>query len=85
MRQQRLVPVDTRLPLPAPVALDILIAADKLRDNLTLPPSTRPLLVRFRPCLAIFVNYTFFCHAEKGVRCLTCNLTFVRPSQKYVY
>jgi hypothetical protein len=35
MRQHRLVPADTRLPLPAPVALDILLAASTLRDNLT--------------------------------------------------
>jgi hypothetical protein len=35
MLQHRLVPTDTRLPLPAPVALDILSAANTLRDSLT--------------------------------------------------
>jgi hypothetical protein len=31
----RLVTSDTRLPLPAPVALDIMLAANTLRDSLT--------------------------------------------------
>jgi hypothetical protein len=35
MRQQRLVPSDTRLPVLAPVAWDMLRAADSLRDNMT--------------------------------------------------
>jgi hypothetical protein len=34
MQQQRLVPSETILPLLAPVALNILLAADKLHDNL---------------------------------------------------
>jgi hypothetical protein len=59
MRQQRLVPADTRMPLPAPAALDIMIDADKLIDNLTWSPSTRPLLERFHACLAICDIYTF--------------------------
>jgi hypothetical protein len=81
MRQQRLVPADTRLPLPAHVAFDILIAADKLRDNLTWSPSTRPLLKRFRACLAVCVNYTFFCRPETCVRCVIGDLTVDKPSQ----
>jgi hypothetical protein len=60
MLQYRLVPSDTRLPLPAPVALDILLAANTLRDILTWSPASLPLLVRFRACLAVCVNYTFF-------------------------
>jgi hypothetical protein len=42
MQQHRLVPADTRLPLPAPVALDILQAANTLRDGLTWSPATVP-------------------------------------------
>jgi hypothetical protein len=82
IRQQRLVPPDTRLPLPTPVALDILLAADTLRNNLTWLPSTRPLLERFRACLAVCVNYTFFCRAETCFHCLTGDLTVDIPSQK---
>jgi hypothetical protein len=36
MLQHRLVPADTRLLLPAPVTLDILLAANTLRDSLIL-------------------------------------------------
>jgi hypothetical protein len=35
MQQRRLVPSDTILSLLAPVALDILMAANKLRDNMS--------------------------------------------------
>jgi hypothetical protein len=44
MLQRRLVSADTRLPLPAPVALDILLAANTLRDNLAWSPAAQPLL-----------------------------------------
>jgi hypothetical protein len=69
MLQHRLVPADARLPLPAPVALDILLAANTLRDGLTWSPDTRSLLERFQACLTVCVNYTFFCRAETGARC----------------
>jgi hypothetical protein len=35
MQLQRIVPFDTRFPLSTPVALDILLAANTLRDTLT--------------------------------------------------
>jgi hypothetical protein len=57
---RRLVPADSRMPLPAPIALNIMLAANTLRDNLTCTPVTRPMLERFRACLAICVNYIFF-------------------------
>jgi hypothetical protein len=60
MLQERLVPTASRLPLPAPVALDILMAAAALRDTMTWTPATLPELQRFRACLAICVNYIFF-------------------------
>jgi hypothetical protein len=82
MRKQRLVPTDTRLFLPAPVALDIMLTADTLRDKLTWSPSTRMLLERFRACMAVCFNYTFFCRVETCVRCLTGDLTVDRPSQQ---
>jgi hypothetical protein len=75
MLQHRLLPADTRLPLPAPVALDIVLAANTLRDSLTWSPAARHLLERFRACLAVCVNYTFFCRAKTGARCQTGDLT----------
>jgi hypothetical protein len=84
MLQHRLVPADTRLPLPAPVALDIMLAANSFRDNLTWSPATLPLLERFRACMAVCVNYTFFCRAETCTRCLTRDRTVDRPSQQFV-
>jgi hypothetical protein len=80
--QHRLVPADTRLPLPAPVALDIVQAANTLRDGVTWSPATRPQLERFRACLALCVKYTFFCRAETGTRCQTGDLIVDIPSQQ---
>jgi hypothetical protein len=82
MLQHRLVPADTRLLLPASVALDILQAANTLRDGLKWSPATRPLLERFRACLAVCVNYTFFCRVETGARCQTGDLIVDRASQQ---
>jgi hypothetical protein len=82
MLQHRLIPATSRLPLPAPVALDILLAADTLRRTLPWTPSALPQLQRFRACLAICVNFTFFCRAETGARCETCDLIVDRPSQQ---
>jgi hypothetical protein len=44
MLQRRIVPADSRLPLPAPVALNILLTTNTLRTDLTWTPATRPLL-----------------------------------------
>jgi hypothetical protein len=82
MLQHRLVPSDIRLPLPAPVAIDIMLAADTLRDNLTRSPATLPLIERFRACLAACENCTLFCRAKTSARCLTCDLGVDRPSQQ---
>jgi hypothetical protein len=80
MLQYRLAPSDIKLPLPAPVALDIMLAANTLRHSLTWSPASLPLLERFRACVAVCVNYTFFCRAETGSRCLTCDVSVDRPS-----
>jgi hypothetical protein len=72
----------TRLPLPALIALDILLAADTLRRTLPWTPVALPQLQRFRAYLAICVNYTFFCRAETGARCQTSDLIVDRPSQQ---
>jgi hypothetical protein len=82
MQQHRFVPSNTILPLRAPVTLDILMAVDKLRDNLTSTLASPPVLERFRALLAVFVNYTFYCRAEIGTRCLTCYLAVDRPSRQ---
>jgi hypothetical protein len=66
----------------APVALDILLAADTLRRTLPWTHAALPQLQRFRACLAICVNYTFFCCAETGARCQTRDLFVDRPSQQ---
>jgi hypothetical protein len=50
MLQHRLVPTASRLPLPAPVALDILKAAAALRDTLTW--TTAPLHATFQSLLS---------------------------------
>jgi hypothetical protein len=65
MQQQRLVPSDTRLPLPAPVALDILHAVAWLRDTLKWTPASLPAIYPFRAFLAVCDNYTFFSVASK--------------------
>jgi hypothetical protein len=57
--QHRLIPTTARLPLPAPVALAILLAADTLRRTLPWTPTALPQLQRFRACLAVCVNYIF--------------------------
>jgi hypothetical protein len=75
MLQYRVVPSDTRLPLPGPVAIDIMMAVNTLRDSFTWSPASLPLVERFRACLAVCVNYTFFCRVETGSRCLTCDLS----------
>jgi hypothetical protein len=77
----RIVPSDTRLPLPAMVALDILLAANSLRDTLTWTPPALTLIRRFRALLAMCVNYTFLCRAETGTRCLKGDLTIDKASQ----
>jgi hypothetical protein len=82
MLQHRIVPTDTRLPLPAPVALDILLAANALRKTLTWCPANLSILARFRFCLAVCVNHIFFCRAETSARCLTDDMSFDRPSQQ---
>jgi hypothetical protein len=74
MLQHRLLPTASRLPLPAPVALDILEAAATLRDTFTRTPDALPQLQRSRACLAICVNHIFFCPAETGARCQTGDL-----------
>jgi hypothetical protein len=85
MLQHRLIPATTRLQLPAPVALDILLAADTLRRTLPWTHAALPQLQRFRACLVICVNYTFFCRAETGARCQTGDLIVDRPSQQICF
>jgi hypothetical protein len=40
------------------------------------------LLERFRACLAVCVNYTFFCRAKTGARCQTGDLIVDRPFEQ---
>jgi hypothetical protein len=82
MLQKRLVPSASQLPLPAFVALDILLAAATLRNTLTWAPTTLPQLKIFRACLADCVNYNFFCRAKTGARCHTGDLLVDKPSQQ---
>jgi hypothetical protein len=74
MLQHRLVPADTRLPLPAPVALDILLAPSTSRANLMWSHAIRTQLERFRACLAVCVNYTFVCRAKTGANPILADL-----------
>jgi hypothetical protein len=82
MLQHRLLPSAARLPLPAPVAFDILHAADALRGTFAWTPAALPQLQRFRACLAVCVNHIFFCRAEIGARCQTGDLIVDMPSQQ---
>jgi hypothetical protein len=82
MLQHRLLPIAARLPLPAPVALDILRAADALHGTFAWTLATLPQLQRFRACLAVCVNYIFFCRAETGARRQTGDLIVDMPSQQ---
>jgi len=82
MLQRRLLPTAARLPLPAQVALNILHAANTLRGTFAWTPAALPQMQRFRACLAVCVNYTFFCRAETGARCQTGDLVVDRPSQQ---
>ena len=82
MHQQRLQAADSRLPLPAPLALSLLTAAATLSTHLQWTPTSRHLIARFRALLAVCTTYAFFCRAESGVRCLSGDLVVDRPSQK---
>jgi hypothetical protein len=82
MLQHRLVLTTSRLPLTAPVALSILLAADTLRRTLPWTSAALPQLQHFRACLAVCVNYTFFCRAETGARCQTGEIIVDKPSQQ---
>jgi hypothetical protein len=64
MQQQRLQAADSRLPLPAPLALSLLTAAANLRKHLLWTPTSRHLIAQFRALLAVCTNYAFFCRAE---------------------
>ena len=82
MLQHRLVPTTARLPLPAQVALDILHYANTLHETFAWTPAALPQMQHFRACLAVCVNYTFFCRAETGARCQTGDLVVDKPSQQ---
>jgi hypothetical protein len=82
MLQHRLQPTAARLPLPAQVAMDILQAADTLHGTFAWTPASLPQMQRFRACLAVCVNYMFFCRAETGARCQTGDLVVDMPAQQ---
>jgi hypothetical protein len=82
MQQQRLHASDSRLPLPAPLALSLLTAAAKLRTHLHWTPTSRHLIAQFRALLAISTNHAFFCRAESCVRYLTHDLVVDRQSKQ---
>jgi hypothetical protein len=81
MKQQRLLATDPCLPLPSSLALAMLNAAARLREQLTWTTPTRHNIVTFRAIMAVCTKYAFFCRAESGVRCRTRVLTVDRPSR----
>jgi hypothetical protein len=80
MQQESVLAADSRLPLPAPLAVALFDAAAQIRKHLTWTPPSRHLIARFRALLVVCANYAFFCVAEYGVRCLTHDLIIDRPS-----
>jgi hypothetical protein len=60
MHQERLLAADSRLPLPAPLALSLLNASAQFRTHLMWTPPSRHLIARFRALLAVCTNYAFF-------------------------
>jgi hypothetical protein len=81
MQQERLLAADSRLPLPAPLALSLLNAAAQLRKHLTWAPPSRNVIARFMALLAVCTNYAFFCRVEYGVRCLTHDMSTDHPDK----
>ena len=69
-----LAPPAVRIPLPAPVALDLLQYAELLQPKLTWDKPKCPKLLQFRALVAVLVNYTFFCRGECGVSMQTGDL-----------
>jgi hypothetical protein len=82
MQQQRSVPSDTRLPLPATVALDILLAANTIRRNPDMDNIKHTVTLTFSSLARGVRQLHLFCRAEIGTRCLTGDLTVDRPSQQ---
>jgi hypothetical protein len=60
MQQERLQAADSRLPIPAPLALTLLHTAAKIRTHLTWTPPARHMIATFRALLAVCTNYAFF-------------------------
>ena len=57
-------PLPARIPLPGPVALDILVAAEQLGCQISWSTPTLSELLQLRNALAVLVNYTFFCRGD---------------------
>jgi hypothetical protein len=68
IQHERLHAADSRLPLPAPLALSLLTAAAKIHTRLQWTPLSRHLITQLRALLAVCTNYALFCRAEFGVR-----------------
>jgi hypothetical protein len=66
MQQHRLQAVDSRLPLPAPLALSLLTAAAKLRTHLLWTLTSRHLIAQFRALLAVCTKLCVFLQSRIG-------------------
>lgn len=65
--QVPLSPAPARIPLPAPVALDILVEAESVLSTTSWFSPQDPAVRRARALVAVLVNYIFFCRGECGV------------------
>lgn len=65
--QVAIQPAPARIPMPAPVALDILLHAESLLPKTTWTSPTDPLVLCMRAMVAVIVNYVYFCRGECGV------------------
>jgi hypothetical protein len=66
MEQERLLAADSRLPIPAPLALALLDAAAQISKHLTWTPPALHLIARFPALLAVCTNYAFSAKRNHG-------------------
>ena len=65
--QVAISPAPARIPLPAPVALDILLQAEAVLPTTSWFSPHDPQVLLARSLVAVIINYVYFCRGECGV------------------